>query len=60
MQALHERFSQRGGSWVNDTQDLMIGSDRKEGSLPKLPQRETTIIGGDSQQEVNFTHFILV
>ncbi|TWW66400.1 CDK5 regulatory subunit-associated protein 2 [Takifugu flavidus] len=48
---LHQRFSQRGGSGVDQSQDPMTGSGI-EGSLPSLPQRETTMIGGDSQQEV--------
>lgn len=59
VQALQQRFSHREDSWAHHTQDLMIGSGT-EGSLPRLPQRETTIIGGDSQQEVNFTHLFSV
>lgn len=59
MQTLHRRFSQRGDSWVDHSQDPMIGSGM-EGSLPRIPQRETTMIGGDSQQEVNFPHLLSV
>ncbi|KAG7241199.1 hypothetical protein INR49_025942 [Caranx melampygus] len=47
---LHQRLSQRGDSRPDHTQDQVIGSDM-ERSFPGLPQREKTIIGGDSQQE---------
>ncbi|XP_075944652.1 CDK5 regulatory subunit-associated protein 2 isoform X4 [Anarhichas minor] len=47
---LHQRLGQRGDSRADHTQDQVIGSGM-ERSLPGLPQRETTIIGGDSQQE---------
>ncbi|KAM8828804.1 LOW QUALITY PROTEIN: CDK5 regulatory subunit-associated protein 2 [Spinachia spinachia] len=47
---LHQRLSQGGDSRANPTQDQVIGSSL-ERSLPGLPQRERTIIGGDSQQE---------
>lgn len=46
-QALHQRLGQRGGNGSDQTQDQM------ERSLPGLPQRGRTMIGGDSQQEVN-------
>ncbi|XP_037547677.1 CDK5 regulatory subunit-associated protein 2 [Nematolebias whitei] len=46
---LHQRLGQGGHSRAN-TQDCVIGSDM-ERSLPELPQRERTMIGGDSQQE---------
>ncbi|TMS07985.1 Myomegalin [Larimichthys crocea] len=47
---LHQRLGQRGDSRADHTQDHVTGSgiDR---SLPGLPQRERTMIGGDSQQE---------
>ncbi|XP_070780479.1 CDK5 regulatory subunit-associated protein 2 [Enoplosus armatus] len=47
---LHQRLGQRGDSRADHTQDQVIGSGM-ERSLPRLPQRERTIIGGDSQQE---------
>ncbi|XP_031711906.1 CDK5 regulatory subunit-associated protein 2 isoform X5 [Anarrhichthys ocellatus] len=47
---LHQRLGQRGDSRADHTQDQVVGSGM-ERSLPGLPQRETTIIGGDSQQE---------
>ncbi|XP_068562793.1 CDK5 regulatory subunit-associated protein 2 isoform X3 [Cebidichthys violaceus] len=47
---LHQRLGQRGDSRADHTQDQVIGSGM-ERSLPGLPQRERTIIGGDSQQE---------
>ncbi|KAM6901049.1 CDK5 regulatory subunit-associated protein 2 [Lycodopsis pacificus] len=47
---LHQRLGQRGDSRADRTQDQVIGSGM-ERSLPGLPQRERTIIGGDSQQE---------
>ncbi|XP_071322292.1 CDK5 regulatory subunit-associated protein 2 isoform X2 [Trachinotus anak] len=47
---LHERLGQRGDSRADHTQDQVIGSDM-ERSFPGLPQRERTMIGGDSQQE---------
>uniref|UniRef100_A0A8C2ZWG4 CDK5 regulatory subunit associated protein 2 n=1 Tax=Cyclopterus lumpus TaxID=8103 RepID=A0A8C2ZWG4_CYCLU len=47
---LHERLRQRGDSQADHTQDQVIGSGM-ERSLPALPQRERTMIGGDSQQE---------
>ncbi|XP_070845922.1 CDK5 regulatory subunit-associated protein 2 isoform X1 [Chaetodon trifascialis] len=47
---LHQRLSQRGDSQVDHTVDHVIGSGI-ERSLPGLPQRERTMIGGDSQQE---------
>ncbi|XP_023258444.1 CDK5 regulatory subunit-associated protein 2-like isoform X4 [Seriola lalandi dorsalis] len=47
---LHQRLSQRGDSRPDHTQDQVIGSDM-ERSFPGLPQRERTMIGGDSQQE---------
>ncbi|XP_041815479.1 CDK5 regulatory subunit-associated protein 2 isoform X3 [Chelmon rostratus] len=47
---LHQRLSQRGDSRVDHTLDQVIGSGM-ERSLPGLPQRERTMIGGDSQQE---------
>ncbi|XP_062415001.1 CDK5 regulatory subunit-associated protein 2 [Pungitius pungitius] len=47
---LHQRLGQGGDSRAKHTQDQVIGSSL-ERSLPGLPQRERTIIGGDSQQE---------
>ncbi|XP_049459390.1 CDK5 regulatory subunit-associated protein 2 isoform X2 [Epinephelus fuscoguttatus] len=47
---LHQRLGHRGDSWADHTQDQVIGSGM-ERSLPGLPQRERTMIGGDSQQE---------
>ncbi|XP_028274258.1 CDK5 regulatory subunit-associated protein 2 isoform X2 [Parambassis ranga] len=47
---LHQRLGQRGNSLADHTQDHVIGSGI-ERSLPVLPQRERTMIGGDSQQE---------
>ncbi|XP_031173709.1 CDK5 regulatory subunit-associated protein 2 isoform X2 [Sander lucioperca] len=47
---LHQRLGQRGDSRADHTQDQIIGSDM-ERPLPGLPQRERTMIGGDSQQE---------
>uniref|UniRef100_A0A3P9B125 CDK5 regulatory subunit associated protein 2 n=1 Tax=Maylandia zebra TaxID=106582 RepID=A0A3P9B125_9CICH len=51
---LQQRLSQRGHTWPDHTQDHVIvcGMER---SLPVLPQRESTMIGGDSQQEVKMT-----
>lgn len=49
-QVLHQRLGQGGHSRA-DNQDCMIDSGM-ERSLPELPQRERTMIGGDSQQEV--------
>lgn len=51
-QTLHQSLGQRGDSRADHTQDQVIGSGM-ERSLPGLPQRERTMIGGDSQQEVN-------
>ncbi|XP_010783817.1 myomegalin-like [Notothenia coriiceps] len=48
--ALHQRLGQRGENGSDQTQDQMVGSGM-ERSLPGLPQRERTMIGGDSQQE---------
>uniref|UniRef100_A0A8C9Z5V6 CDK5 regulatory subunit associated protein 2 n=1 Tax=Sander lucioperca TaxID=283035 RepID=A0A8C9Z5V6_SANLU len=48
---LHQRLGQRGDSRADHTQDQIIGSDM-ERPLPGLPQRERTMIGGDSQQEL--------
>uniref|UniRef100_UPI0037E92329 CDK5 regulatory subunit-associated protein 2 isoform X4 n=1 Tax=Semicossyphus pulcher TaxID=241346 RepID=UPI0037E92329 len=48
---LHQRLSQRGDSRAHHTQDLVFSSIGIERSLPGLPQRERTMIGGDSQQE---------
>ncbi|KAM9841643.1 CDK5 regulatory subunit-associated protein 2 [Aulostomus maculatus] len=48
IQVLHQRLGQRRDSQTDYTQDQIIGTDR---SLPGLPQRERTMIGGDSQQE---------
>ncbi|TKS84792.1 CDK5 regulatory subunit-associated protein 2 [Collichthys lucidus] len=47
---LHQRLGQRGDSRADHTQDQVTGSG-VDGSLPGLPQRERTMIGGDSQQE---------
>uniref|UniRef100_A0A3Q3NA25 CDK5 regulatory subunit associated protein 2 n=1 Tax=Labrus bergylta TaxID=56723 RepID=A0A3Q3NA25_9LABR len=47
---LHQRLGQRGDSQADHTQVQVIGSGM-ERSLPGLPQRERTMIGGDSQQE---------
>ncbi|XP_045922073.1 CDK5 regulatory subunit-associated protein 2 isoform X2 [Micropterus dolomieu] len=47
---LHQRLGQKGDSWSDHTQDQVIGSGM-ERSLPGLPQRERTMIGGDSQHE---------
>ncbi|XP_054468052.1 CDK5 regulatory subunit-associated protein 2 isoform X2 [Anoplopoma fimbria] len=47
---LHQHLGQRGDSRVDHTEVQVIGSGM-ERSLPGLPQRERTIIGGDSQQE---------
>uniref|UniRef100_UPI003AAC0E90 CDK5 regulatory subunit-associated protein 2 n=1 Tax=Centroberyx gerrardi TaxID=166262 RepID=UPI003AAC0E90 len=47
---LHQRLGQRGDSQTGHTQDQASGAG-VERSLPGLPQRERTIIGGDSQQE---------
>ncbi|KAM6975679.1 LOW QUALITY PROTEIN: CDK5 regulatory subunit-associated protein 2 [Tautogolabrus adspersus] len=47
---LHQRLGQRGDSQADHTKDQVIGSGM-ERSLPGLPQRERTMIGGDSQQE---------
>lgn len=51
-QVLQQRLSQRGDSHSDHIQNQDIASDM-ERSLPGLPQRERTMIGGDSQQEVN-------
>ncbi|XP_071207906.1 CDK5 regulatory subunit-associated protein 2 isoform X5 [Salvelinus alpinus] len=48
---LHQRLGQRGDSQTRETQDHAAEAG-VEHSLPGLPQRERTIIGGDSQQEV--------
>ncbi|XP_053196350.1 CDK5 regulatory subunit-associated protein 2 isoform X2 [Scomber japonicus] len=47
---LHQRLGQRGENRADHIQDQVIGSGM-ERSLPGLPQRERTMIGGDSQQE---------
>uniref|UniRef100_A0AAQ4QSR4 CDK5 regulatory subunit-associated protein 2/Myomegalin coiled coil domain-containing protein n=1 Tax=Gasterosteus aculeatus aculeatus TaxID=481459 RepID=A0AAQ4QSR4_GASAC len=47
---LHQRLGHGGDSRAKHTQDQVIGCSL-ERSLPGLPQRERTIIGGDSQQE---------
>ncbi|XP_026211663.1 CDK5 regulatory subunit-associated protein 2 isoform X3 [Anabas testudineus] len=47
---LHQRLGQREGSQSDNSQDQVIRSEM-ERSLPGLPQRERTMIGGDSQQE---------
>ncbi|XP_055731187.1 CDK5 regulatory subunit-associated protein 2 isoform X4 [Salvelinus fontinalis] len=48
---LHQRLGQRGDRQTRETQDQAAEAG-VEHSLPGLPQRERTIIGGDSQQEV--------
>lgn len=53
-QVLHQRLGQRGVSQADHTQDQVIGSGMDR-SLPGLPQRERTMIGGDSEQDVNET-----
>lgn len=50
-QALHQRLGQGSDSQTEPTQDHLIGYNTDR-SLPVLPQRERTIIGGDSQQDV--------
>ncbi|XP_034047375.1 CDK5 regulatory subunit-associated protein 2 isoform X2 [Thalassophryne amazonica] len=47
---LHQRLVERGDSQTDHSSDQGFGSGM-ERSLPSLPQRETTMIGGDSQQE---------
>uniref|UniRef100_A0A3P8TWW6 CDK5 regulatory subunit associated protein 2 n=1 Tax=Amphiprion percula TaxID=161767 RepID=A0A3P8TWW6_AMPPE len=47
---LHQHLGQRGDSRADHTQDHVISSGM-ERSLPVLPQRERTMIGGDCQQE---------
>ncbi|XP_039856802.1 CDK5 regulatory subunit-associated protein 2 isoform X1 [Simochromis diagramma] len=49
---LQQHLSQRGHTRPDHTQDHVIvcGMER---SLPVLPQRESTMIGGDSQQEAS-------
>ncbi|AWP15484.1 putative CDK5 regulatory subunit-associated protein 2 [Scophthalmus maximus] len=47
---LHQRLGLRGESEGDHTQDQVIVSGI-ERSFPRLPQRERTMIGGDSQQE---------
>ncbi|XP_069370322.1 CDK5 regulatory subunit-associated protein 2 isoform X7 [Paralichthys olivaceus] len=47
---LHQRLGQKGDSRGDHMQDQVIGSGL-ERSFPGLPQRERTMIGGDSQQE---------
>uniref|UniRef100_A0A3B3UCT3 CDK5 regulatory subunit associated protein 2 n=1 Tax=Poecilia latipinna TaxID=48699 RepID=A0A3B3UCT3_9TELE len=49
---LHQRLGQGSDSRTDSTQDHLIGSNMDR-SLPALPQREITMIGGDSQQDVN-------
>uniref|UniRef100_A0A3P9MVD6 CDK5 regulatory subunit associated protein 2 n=3 Tax=Poecilia reticulata TaxID=8081 RepID=A0A3P9MVD6_POERE len=46
---LHQRLGQGSHSQTDSTQDHLIGSNMDR-SLPALPQREITMIGGDSQQ----------
>uniref|UniRef100_A0A3B3XX67 Uncharacterized protein n=1 Tax=Poecilia mexicana TaxID=48701 RepID=A0A3B3XX67_9TELE len=48
---LHQRLGQGSDSRTDSTQDHLIGSNMDR-SLPALPQREITMIGGDSQQDV--------
>uniref|UniRef100_A0A669BEI4 Uncharacterized protein n=1 Tax=Oreochromis niloticus TaxID=8128 RepID=A0A669BEI4_ORENI len=48
---LQQHLNQRGHTRPDHTQDHVIVCGM-ESSLPVLPQRESTIIGGDSQQEV--------
>uniref|UniRef100_A0A8C8GJR2 CDK5 regulatory subunit associated protein 2 n=1 Tax=Oncorhynchus tshawytscha TaxID=74940 RepID=A0A8C8GJR2_ONCTS len=48
---LHQRLGQRGESQTKEPQDQAAEAGVAH-SLPGLPQRERTIIGGDSQQEV--------
>ncbi|XP_060937138.1 CDK5 regulatory subunit-associated protein 2 isoform X3 [Limanda limanda] len=47
---LHQRLGQRGDSRGDHMHNQVIGSG-VERSFPGLPQRERTLIGGDSQQE---------
>ncbi|CAI5667291.1 unnamed protein product [Oreochromis niloticus] len=47
---LQQHLNQRGHTRPDHTQDHVIVCGM-ESSLPVLPQRESTIIGGDSQQE---------
>ncbi|KAM4532788.1 uncharacterized protein V3H82_026516 [Fundulus diaphanus] len=47
---LHQRLGQGGDNRTDPTQDLLFGSNMDR-SLPVLPQRERTMIGGDSQQD---------
>uniref|UniRef100_M3ZTV7 CDK5 regulatory subunit associated protein 2 n=1 Tax=Xiphophorus maculatus TaxID=8083 RepID=M3ZTV7_XIPMA len=49
-QVLHQRLGQGSDSRNDSTQDHLIGSNMDR-SLPALPQREITMIGGDSQQQ---------
>lgn len=56
-QVLHQRLGQRGENRADHIQDQVIGSGM-ERSLPGLPQRERTMIGGDSQQEVSLLNEI--
>ncbi|XP_051537417.1 myomegalin-like isoform X2 [Myxocyprinus asiaticus] len=48
---LHLRLSQRGNSRPPLTRDQASQPGETESSLSSLPQRERTIIGGDSQQQ---------
>ncbi|XP_035996244.1 CDK5 regulatory subunit-associated protein 2 isoform X2 [Fundulus heteroclitus] len=47
---LHQRLGQGGDNRTDPAQDLLFGSNMDR-SLPVLPQRERTMIGGDSQQD---------
>ncbi|XP_047228374.1 CDK5 regulatory subunit-associated protein 2 isoform X4 [Girardinichthys multiradiatus] len=47
---LHQRLGQGSGNRTDSTQDHLIGTNMDR-SLPVLPQRERTMIGGDSQQD---------
>ncbi|XP_077441671.1 CDK5 regulatory subunit-associated protein 2 isoform X1 [Vanacampus margaritifer] len=49
--ALQQRLGQRGDTQGDHTPDRVIGSSMDRSPL-ELPQRERTMIGGDSQQEV--------
>ncbi|XP_068608728.1 CDK5 regulatory subunit-associated protein 2 [Brachionichthys hirsutus] len=50
IRVLHQHLGQRGDRRVDLTQDQVFGFGI-DGSIPGLPQRERTMIGGDSQQE---------
>lgn len=57
IQELQQRLAQRGEIRLAASQD-QLSQPGEECSFPPLPQRERTIIGGDSQQEAHYFYIL--